>query len=102
MGPCEEIHPLPIGLGLGRFDYSSRKTLRLLAEETGGEAFFPKDIDELPAVYKRIGELLRSQYLVWYSSGSLKPAEAFRQITVTVPERPDLTIRTIRGYYPGR
>lgn len=92
----------PIGLGLGRMAFGGRKTLKKLAEETGGEAFFPKTTEELPAVYARIGDLLRSQYLVWYSSGSLKPEEEFRAITVTVPNRPEATIRTIRGYYPGK
>jgi Ca-activated chloride channel family protein len=92
----------PIGLGMSRFDYSQRKTLRRLAEETGGEAFFPKDTGELSAAYGRIGDLLRSQYLLWYSSNSAKPAEAFRAIEVRVPGRPEATVRTIRGYYPGK
>jgi hypothetical protein len=92
----------PIGLGLSKFDYSARKTLKRLAEETGGEAFFPKKVDELSEVYDRIGLLLRSQYLIWYSSGSTKNEDAFRGITVSVPSRPELKIRTIRGYYPGK
>ena len=92
----------PIGLGLGKFDYSARKTLKRLAEETGGEAFFPKTVEDLGPVYDRIGLLLRSQYLIWYSSGSTKADDQFRAITVTVPEHPDLTLRTIRGYYPGK
>ncbi len=92
----------PIGLGLGKFDYSARKTLKRLAEETGGEAFFPKTVDDLGTVYGRIGLLLRSQYLIWYSSGSAKGDDEFREIAVTVSGHPELTIRTIRGYYPGK
>lgn len=92
----------PIGLGLGKLDYSARKTLKRLAEETGGEAFFPKTVDDLGVVYDRIGLLLRSQYLVWYSSGSAKSDDQFRSIAVTVPDQPEVTIRTIRGYYPGK
>ncbi len=92
----------PIGLGLSKFDYSARKTLNRLAEETGGEAFFPKTVEDLGPVYERIGLLLRSQYLIWYSSGSTKTDDQFREITVTVPSRPELTLRTIRGYYPGK
>jgi VWFA-related protein len=89
-----------IGLGVGKLDFSSRKVLKGLAVETGGEAFFPKQVDELPAVYARIAELLRSQYLLWYPSPSDKPPEAFRKIEVTVSET-DVTINTIAGYYPG-
>ena len=91
----------PIGLGLSKMDFASRKVLRDLAEESGGAAFFPKKVEDLPAVYDRISELLRSQYLLWYRSGSDKPIEQFRAIRVEV-EGDGLTVRTIRGYYPGR
>jgi len=90
-----------IGLGVGKLDFSSRKILKGLASETGGEAFFPKQVDELPAVYARIAELLRSQYLLWYPSPSDKPPEEFRKIEVTV-NQPDAVVNTISGYYPGK
>jgi VWFA-related protein len=90
-----------IGLSVGKLDFSARKVLKGLAAETGGEAFFPKHVEELPAVYARIAELLRSQYLLWYPSPSEKPVEAFRTIDVTV-DKPDAVVRTIAGYYPGK
>jgi VWFA-related protein len=90
-----------IGLGVGKLDFSGRKILKGLAAETGGEAFFPKQVEELPAVYARIAELLRSQYLLWYPSPSEKPPEAFRKIAVEV-NRPDVVVNTIAGYYPGK
>lgn len=91
----------PIGLGVGRFGFGSRGVLKELAQSTGGEAFFPSGPEELEAVYARISELLRSQYLIWYSSHSDKPVEQFRDIEVRVSE-PDATVRTIAGYYPGK
>ena len=90
-----------IGLGVGKLDFASRKILKGLAAETGAEAFFPKQVDELPAVYARIAELLRSQYLLWYPSPSDKPSEAFRSIEVSVDD-PDAIVKTIAGYYPGK
>jgi hypothetical protein len=75
--------------------------LKGLAEETGGEAFFPKTVEELPAVYARIAEILKSQYLLWYQSPSDKPPEQFRTIEVTVSS-PEVEVRTISGYYPGK
>lgn len=90
-----------IGLGVGKLDFSSRKVLKGLAEETGGEAFFPKTVEELPAVYARIAEILKSQYLLWYQSPSDKPPEQFRTIEVTVTS-PEVEVRTISGYYPGK
>jgi VWFA-related protein len=93
------IPVFPIGLGTGRF--AGKGVLKSLARQTGGEAFFPKKVDELPAVYDRIAELLRSQYLLWYPSDSSKPVEQFREIRVEV-EGDDLEVKTIRGYYPGK
>lgn len=90
-----------IGLGVGKLAFSNRKILTGLAEKTGGEAFFPKKVEELPAVYARIAELLRSQYLLWYPSPSDKSPEEFRKIEVTV-DRPDTVVNTIAGYYPGK
>jgi Ca-activated chloride channel family protein len=95
------IPVFPIGLGLGRLGGGNRGVLKSLAAETGGEAFFPKSVEELPAVYDRIAELLRSQYLLWYPSDSSKPTDTFREIRVEVADS-DLTVRTIRGYYPGK
>jgi len=91
----------PIGLGLGSLDFNSRGVLKSLAAETGGEAFFPKSVDELPKVYERIAELLRSQYLLWYQSPSDKPLDQFREVKVEVA-KPGLKVQTIRGYYPGK
>jgi Ca-activated chloride channel family protein len=90
-----------IGLGVGKLDVSSRRVLKDLAFETGGDAFFPADVDELAAVYARIDELLRSQYLIWYASPSEKPSEQFREVRVELTEGSG-TVRTIRGYYPGK
>ena len=89
-----------IGLGVGKLAFSNRKIFKGLAAETGGEAFFPKTVEELPAVYARIAELLRSQYLLWYPSPSDKPPEEFRKIEVTV-NTGDI-VNTIAGYYPGK
>ncbi len=91
----------PIGLGLGKLDFSARGVLKELAAETGGEAFFVKDVENLPAVYDRIAELLRSQYLIWFPSPSDRPPEEFRAIEVEV-DQPGLEVHTIRGYYPGK
>ncbi len=91
----------PIGLGVGRLDFQSRRFLKELATETGGELFLPKKAEDLPEVYARISELLRSQYLLWYRSSSTKPADEFREVEVTV-DKPEVAVRTISGYYPGK
>lgn len=97
----------PIGLGIDNPNIirnpriSSRKVLKTLAKETGGMAFFPKNVDELPAIYEEISELLRSQYVLWYRPDPDKSAKKYRSIKVKV-NNPSLHVRTIRGYYPGK
>jgi len=90
-----------IGLGLSAMDFQSHKVLKELARETGGLAFFPKKGPQLEQAYRKIDELLRSQYLLWYSSPSDKPIEEFRQVEVSLVNKPG-TVRTITGYYPGK
>jgi Ca-activated chloride channel family protein len=36
--------------------------LKALAEETGGQAYFPKNARDFPAIYKQVASLLRHQY----------------------------------------
>ena len=72
--------------------------LRQLAQETGGRAFFAKQIDELKDVYGQIADELSSQYSMGYASKNPRRDGAFRRIVVQVA-RPNSTARTKRGYY---
>jgi Ca-activated chloride channel family protein len=47
--------------------------LRQLAQETGGRAFFAKQIDELKDVYGQIADELSSQYSMGYASKNPAP-----------------------------
>jgi len=92
-----------IGLGLNTQDADVRLKLEKLAEETGGRHFFIERAAELDTVYKEIESELRSQYLLAYESsqgGSSGPGkDRFRIIEVKV-DKPGLTAKTLRGYYP--
>jgi Ca-activated chloride channel family protein len=72
--------------------------LRQLAQETGGRAFFAKQIDELKDVYAQIADELSSQYSMGYASKNPRRDGAFRRIVVQT-SRPNATARTKRGYY---
>ncbi|MCY4627216.1 MAG: VWA domain-containing protein, partial [Acidobacteria bacterium] len=75
--------------------------LKNLAEETGGQWFFPAELAELESVYDRIAEELKSQYNVGYISNNPRQDGAWRRIVVQT-NRPDLRVRTKLGYYaPG-
>ncbi|OFW29777.1 MAG: hypothetical protein A3H97_19675 [Acidobacteria bacterium RIFCSPLOWO2_02_FULL_65_29] len=72
--------------------------LRQLSQETGGRAFFPSQMAELPAIYGQISEELSSQYTVGYTSKNARRDGAWRRLVVRVA-RPSLTARTKQGYF---
>ena len=75
--------------------------LRQLAQETGGRAFFPDDVGELPDIYRQISEELSSQYSVGYISANPLRNGQWRRIVVQV-DRQGATARTKQGYYAPR
>ena len=85
----------------GRRFSEAEHVLKNLAEETGGQWFFPSELAELDSVYDRIAEELKSQYNVGYISNNPRQDGAWRRIVVQTA-RPDLRVRTKLGYYaPG-
>jgi Ca-activated chloride channel family protein len=72
--------------------------LRQLAQETGGRAYFAKQIEDLKDVYAQIADELSSQYSMGYAPKNPRRDGAFRRIVVQV-SRPSSTARTKRGYY---
>jgi Ca-activated chloride channel family protein len=84
-------------VGLG--DDVDKRKLSKISEETGGRAFFPRQADELAAIYAGIQEELRSQVLIAYQSTSTRNDPGFRLVDLKV-NRPGLEAKTIRGYFP--
>ena len=72
--------------------------LRQLAQETGGRAFFPKQVDDLPEIYERISDELSSQYTLGYTSKNPLQDGKWRRLVVRV-DRPNVAARTKQGYY---
>jgi len=76
-----------------------RKVLFIgLAEETGGAAFFPGELKNLPGVFTRIAEELRRTYTIGYIPGNTDFDGRWRNVKVNT-SRSGLTVRTKRGYY---
>ena len=80
-------------------DKTTREQLERLAALSGGRAFSIRRAEELGAVYERIEQDLRNQYLLVYASSSGARDRTFRRIEVQV-DGPELRARSIRGYYP--
>jgi Ca-activated chloride channel homolog len=75
-------------------DYS----LRQLAQQTGGRAFFPTRIEDLADAYGQIADELANQYVVGFVSKNTKRDGAWRRLTVRV-DREATTARTRLGYF---
>lgn len=73
-----------------------------LANETGGRAFFPKSINELPQIAEEITRDLRTQYVIGYSPTNKARDGSFRNVRVVVANGPGGEKRiaiTRPGYY---
>ena len=88
-----------IGIGIGGKTRLSGGGIKQLADDSGGVAYFIRNISELGDAYKRLEQELRSQYLLSYHAESSKNDQAYRSVVVKV-DRPDAKVRTIRGYIP--
>jgi Ca-activated chloride channel family protein len=60
--------------------------LNKIASETGGRAFFPNSLSELPGIAKEIVRDLRTQYVLAYNPTNKTRDGSFRSIKVSVDE----------------
>jgi Ca-activated chloride channel family protein len=74
------------------------KILQELAEETGGEVFFPPSVEEMSNSFKDIEEELRSQYALVYTPADFKPDGSYRTIYLYCYDR-KYTVRAKKGYF---
>jgi VWFA-related protein len=73
-----------------------------IGAQTGGAVYSPVDKRELDEAFRQISAELQDQYiLTYYPDEEPGKQGAFRKITLTV-KRPDLTVRTRKGYYVGK
>jgi len=62
----------------------AKELLTRIANDSGGRAYFPKDIGEIPAIAAQIAKDLRTQYVVSYYPANDKRDGSFRAIQVVV------------------
>jgi Ca-activated chloride channel family protein len=75
------------------------KLLRRLAEETGGQAFFPNKIEDVVKAFDTIQDELRSQYAVSYKPADFQSDGRFRSINIQARDNKHLVIRSRKGYF---
>jgi Ca-activated chloride channel family protein len=77
--------------------------LRRLASETGGIAFFPKELSEVTGICARVARDIRSQYTLGYTPAIPAAHGEYRTIHVMASalHRGKLRVRTRAGYRAG-
>jgi VWFA-related protein len=73
----------------------------MLAEATGGRAFFPAKLHDLTDAFRSISEELRSQYSVSYKPAEFQSGGQFRPIQI-IADNKHLRVRAKKGYYVPR
>ena len=90
---------------LGEEDHPKRakKALQLMADRTGGVAFFPKTLDEVDAISRSVAHDIRNQYTIGYKPTTPKSQGGFRSVRVDAKSRSygKLVVRTKTGYFAG-
>lgn len=78
---------------------SARKTLALLADESGGLYYKAKKIEDLDGVYSQVLEDLGKVYSLGYKPTNDKRDGKWRTVKIQLANLPDLSARTRPGYY---
>lgn len=78
---------------------NARKTLALLAEESGGLYYKARKIEDLSGVYAQVIEDLGKVYSLGYRPTNDKRDGSWRTLKIQISDRPDLTTRARPGYY---
>jgi Ca-activated chloride channel homolog len=77
----------------------AKRDLTGLAEATGGEVYFPKEVSEVEPIAHVVAHDIRNQYTIQYTPSNNNMDGTFRQIKIAVNAPGHLTVRTRSGYY---
>ncbi len=84
----------------GRRTYeNARKTLALLAQESGGLYYTARKIEDLNGVYDQVINDLGKVYSLGYKPTNEKRDGSWRRVQIQIPNRADLSARSRPGYY---
>jgi VWFA-related protein len=81
----------------------AKRALEIIAQRTGGIAFFPKTLDEVDAISRTVASDIRNQYAIGYKPTNPRTNGGFRQIRLEAKAKGHgkMTVRTKSGYYAG-
>jgi VWFA-related protein len=88
--------------GGGRESHRARRALQLLSDETGGLAFFPKNLGQVDQIAAEVARDVRNQYTIGYHSSKPASLGGYRVVHVDAKAKAygKLSVRTRPGYFP--
>lgn len=82
----------------------AKRALQEIAEQTGGVAFFPKDLSEVDSITREVAHDIRNQYTIGYKPVRPQSQGGYRTVRVEARAKGygKLQVRTRSGYYAGQ
>ena len=79
----------------------AKRALQSLSDQTGGVAFFPKDLMEVDEISQEVARDIRNQYSLTYKPSNPRSNGGYRKVKVEAraPGYKDLQVRTRDGYF---
>jgi VWFA-related protein len=79
----------------------AKRALQSLSDQTGGVAFFPKDLVEVDEISQEVAKDIRNQYSITYKPTNPRSNGGYRKVKVEAraPGYKDLQARTRDGYF---
>ncbi|HKD82943.1 MAG TPA: VWA domain-containing protein [Candidatus Angelobacter sp.] len=79
----------------------AKRALQSLSDQTGGVAFFPKDLEEVDEISQEVARDIRNQYSITYKPTNPRSNGGYRKVRVEAHASgyKDLQVRTRDGYF---
>jgi Ca-activated chloride channel homolog len=77
----------------------AKRALKALAEASGGNIYYPKELPEIDRVVPQIAHEIRNQYILGYLPTNTNMDGSFRKVAVVVKGYNNPQVRTRNGYY---
>ncbi len=77
----------------------ARRSLQMIAEESGGQFYRAGQIEALNGIYKNIINDLSEVYSLGYEPSDAKNDGTWRELKIKIKEKPGLTVKSKKGYY---
>jgi Ca-activated chloride channel homolog len=91
-------------LGSDGRERRARRALEALSFQTGGLAFFPKNLEEVDELSQQVARDIRNGYTITYKPSNPQTNGGYRKVKVMVRASgyKDLQVRTKSGYFAGQ